>query len=99
MAKERFHYYAQQSVRGFVEPLDIKRWMRGGDAAKAPRLKFQSMAKRGRAVSYLAVMDSALAKIPIFAQLEIHSRPLHCLSFKPIKEDVIASKSQALGNY
>ena len=68
--------------------------MKGGDVVKAARLKFQLMAKRRRAVSYLAVMDSALAKIPICAKPEIHSRPLHCLSFKPIKEDVTASKAR-----
>ena len=68
--------------------------MKGGDVVKAARLKFQLMAKRGRAVSYLAVMDSTVAKTPICAQTEIHSRPLHCFSFKPIKEDVTASKAR-----
>ena len=64
MAKKRFHYYAQQSTKGLVEPLEVKRWMKSGDVVKAARLKFQLMAKRGRAVSYLAVMDSALANFP-----------------------------------
>ena len=94
MAKKRFNYYAQQSTKGLVEPLEVKRWMKSGDVVKAARLNFQLMAKRGRTVSYLAVMDSALAKISICAQPEIHSQPLHCLSFKPIKEGVTAGKAR-----
>ena len=60
MAKTRFHYYAQYSTKIFVEPLEVKRWVKNGDWVEAAGVKFQVMATPGYtrgAVSYLAVVD------------------------------------------
>ena len=60
MAKKRFHYYAQQSTKVLVEPLEVKRWVEDGDLVKAAGVKFQVIATPGytrESVSYLAVVD------------------------------------------
>ena len=47
MAKKRFHYYAQQSTKVLVEPLEVKRWVKDGDLVKAAGVKFQVIATPG----------------------------------------------------
>ena len=47
MTKKRFHYYTQQSTKVFVEPLDVRRWVKDGDVVEAAGSKFQVMATQG----------------------------------------------------
>ena len=47
MANKRFHYYAQQSTKVLVEPLEVKRRVKDGDLVKAAGVKFQVMATPG----------------------------------------------------
>lgn len=60
MASKRFHYYAQQSTKVLVEPIQVDRWISEGDIVDSAGVKFRVMATPGftrGAISYLAIIE------------------------------------------